>query len=174
MDCHCLIYNTFLIINFLIPFFFLFRLWKKKKNGVCVCVYRRRKKMREWCGGLWVGLSGACRPCQLSFCRQVFSFWLFFHVGWREGTLHVREEEEKKQKTKRVSPFSRTLWWGQTGGLFFLLLLLLEHFTQTHQKAHKTIKDVKQPFFLSSVTVCLWALEWISFFLSTRFLLFFF
>ncbi len=73
--------------QFSYPFFFflfLFSVFGKRKKMGCVsaCIdYRRRKKDERVMWRIVGGLSGACRPCQLSFCRQVFSFLLFFHVG---------------------------------------------------------------------------------------------
>ena len=75
-----LIYNTFPIINFLIPFCSSSfpPLETTKKINKCWVPVSACRERREWCGGLWAGYPLPRRPCQLSFCRQVFFFFLFF------------------------------------------------------------------------------------------------
>ena len=117
----------------------------KKRNKMVDCVERERW---EWCRGLRVGLDDAflvCRPCQLSFCRQVFFFPSFFY-----RCRSARSMEKKTKKTERVLPFSRTLWWGQTGGLVFLFVSISHTLTKRHTQQDRVLKPMEQ---LSSVTV---------------------
>lgn len=81
------------------------------------------------------------------------SYYFFTLAGEGARFTSVNKKKRNKKRT-RLAVFTDALMRSDRRTLFFLLLLLLEHFTQTHQKAHKTIKDVKPLFFLFYFIFC--------------------